>query len=121
MALAPSGGRAVDALLTVILRGSMLDRREDGSLVRGARLRWLVRPPAARPVSDWLGQGDDEPGPRGAARTRRTARAVSPARETAASRALLLYFAAVLCCCTLLLFDTTKALARSEGLEPPTF
>ena len=26
----------------MILLGSMLDRREDGSLVRGARLRWLV-------------------------------------------------------------------------------
>jgi hypothetical protein len=37
VALAPSGGRAVGALLTVILRGSMLDRREDGSLLRGAR------------------------------------------------------------------------------------
>jgi hypothetical protein len=28
--------------LTVILLGSRLDRREDGNLVRGARLRWLV-------------------------------------------------------------------------------
>lgn len=37
VALAPSGGRAAGALLTVILRGSMLDRREDGSSpMRGA-------------------------------------------------------------------------------------
>jgi hypothetical protein len=28
--------------LTVILLGSRLDCREDGNLVRGARLRWLV-------------------------------------------------------------------------------
>jgi hypothetical protein len=42
VALAPSAGRAAGALLTVILRGSMLDRREDGSGLRGARLRWPV-------------------------------------------------------------------------------
>jgi hypothetical protein len=42
VALAPSAGRAAGALLTVILRGSMLDRREDGSRLRGARLRWPV-------------------------------------------------------------------------------
>ena len=39
---APSEGRAAGALLTVILRGLTLDRREDGSLLRGAQLRWLV-------------------------------------------------------------------------------
>jgi hypothetical protein len=27
--------------------------REDDSLVRGARVRWLVGPPAARPVRAW--------------------------------------------------------------------
>jgi hypothetical protein len=42
VALAPSGGRAAGAHLTVILRGSMLGRREDDSLGRGAQLRWLV-------------------------------------------------------------------------------
>jgi hypothetical protein len=42
VAFAPSAGRAAGALLMVILRGSMLDRREDDSLVRGVRLRWLV-------------------------------------------------------------------------------
>jgi hypothetical protein len=28
--------------LTVIFHGSMMDRREDGGFVRGARLRWLA-------------------------------------------------------------------------------
>ena len=42
VALAPSEGRAAGALLMVILRGSMLDRREDGSRLRGSQLRWLV-------------------------------------------------------------------------------
>ena len=32
VALAPSAGRAEGALLTVILHGSTMDRREDGSL-----------------------------------------------------------------------------------------
>ena len=34
MALAPSAGRAVGALLTVILRGSRMEPREDGSVCR---------------------------------------------------------------------------------------
>jgi hypothetical protein len=42
VALAPSAGRAAGALLTVILRGSMLEHREDGSLMHGERLRWVV-------------------------------------------------------------------------------
>ena len=78
-------------------------------------------------LSDWLGQADDEAGPRAPKTARRTTRAVSPAgetahRQTAASSARLL---------SLLLYETTRGrfnirnrpltLARSEGLEPPTF
>ena len=47
VALAPSGGRAGGALLTLILRGSMLDRREDGQLLQGARRALALRRPAS--------------------------------------------------------------------------
>ena len=36
------GATARSVLLTVILLGSMLDRREDGSLLRGVPFRWRV-------------------------------------------------------------------------------
>ena len=68
VALAPSGGRAAGALLTVILRGSMLDRREDGSLC-AARALARCDLQLARPV----------PGP-GARRRRRGPKGLRAAR-----------------------------------------
>ena len=74
-------------------------------------------------LSDWLGQADDEAAPRGAedGQGDDTSGQPGPARRQLAAH----------CCCTLLLYETTRgrfhirnrplALARSEGLEPPTF
>ena len=76
-----------------------------------------------RRLSDWLGQGDDEPGLARAApaRTRRTARAVSPARQTAASRAPLLHFAAGRHNQGQIPYsESAFGVGALEGLEPPT-